>query len=131
MIKVVYNSQHGGFSLPKDIVTKLIVLDHPAVKLAKRKLDQTETKFGCTWDDRDLAYEVGRRIHRHDPVLVSVIEGLDPEGDGLELDCASLKIATISGTAYCIKEHDGKERVEEVYLPEFINSLDLSYDRVD
>ena len=105
MIKVVYNNCYGGFSLSREAV------------LLGRKISgdptwggpciKEDTRYDGTTVDWDYGYT---EIPRHDPVLVQVVEELNPDASSGE--CAGLAIAEVSGP-YRIDEYDGWESVQE------------------
>ncbi len=86
MRKVVYSPCYGGFGLS----------DLAKQKLAERK--------GVTVDE--LPYE--RRLERHDPDLVAVVEEL---GAAASDKFADLQVTQVEGS-YRIQEYDGFEHVE-------------------
>ena len=103
-VKVVYNSDFGGFSLSLEAV------------LLARKLSGNP-KWGGATIKGDIYEDSGKPvdfdygyidIKRTDPILVAVVEQLGSEkASG---DCASLAIAIVSGP-YRIDEYDGREAV--------------------
>lgn len=91
MVKVVYNNRYGGFSLSEK-----------AVELYNQgRLEQNQAPINHS----------GRRIPRHDPVLIKVVEELGKEANGKHAD---LQIETIPDAyidCYKITEYDGLEGV--------------------
>lgn len=92
MVKIVYNSCFGGFSLSPE-----------AVRMGKRMSDSED------WNETDEKYGFFGGP-RHDATLVKVVEELGEKANG---DCASLRICELpDGTEYRIDEYDGSESVE-------------------
>ena len=135
MTKVVYNACYGGFSLSKEAVQrywdikgqqvwieddkKYHSLDLWTVWLVSpdERLEVKSTeKFTAMSMDERIAYNKeyseqsweDRKIDRHDPVLVQVVEELGDKANG---KYAKLAIAEVSGP-YRISEYDGFESVE-------------------
>lgn len=89
-MKVLYNSDHGGFCLSR-IASKALV---------ELGID-IDPEYGYLPDD----------ISRHDPRLIAVVECLGLKAsDGW---CAKLAIHEIKGDRYRIEEYDGAETVVE------------------
>jgi hypothetical protein len=88
MVKIVYNSCYGGFSLSDAAIARYIELTGVSAE---------------DFYDRDVA--------RNDPILAQVVEELGREADG---DCAKLEIYEIpAGTKYYLDEYDGMEHIIE------------------
>lgn len=116
MIKVAYNSSYGGFSVSEK-----------ALKLM-RQLYPNDTRFGPgDWDNTikgekysdDTICNTGnesylRDLPRHHPALIQAIEAIGPAANG---ECAKLKITEIDSNYYLIHEYDGKETIEEYFIP--------------
>ena len=86
MVKVVYNSRYGGFSISGEAVKYL--KEHGVPK-----------KYCNTYTE----------IPRHDKTLVECVETLRDAANG---PFAKLSIAVIEGKKYHIDEHDGFESVK-------------------
>jgi hypothetical protein len=100
MGKVVYNACYGCFGLSRAAAEKLAPLGVPE---AVRWMNDPEAQ------DDDLRLD---ETPRHDPRLVVVVESLGKAASG---EFADLRVWSAEGpVAYDIREHDGKERVEEV-----------------
>lgn len=84
MTKVAYNSCYGGFCLSEEAETLYT------------KLGGKPAEYG--------------EYCRHDPILIKVIETL---GDAASARFSSIKIKSIEGNKYIIKEYDGLESVIE------------------
>lgn len=142
-VKVVYNSDFGGFSLSGKAIRYFMELKGKTI-FAYRKEGNTYRKIENPtdgdfedWDvtlfDKDFgksfndykqehddhyvsAYiEVEGSCPRHDPELVKTVEDLGSEANGSH---AHLKIKELKGNRYVIDEYDGSERVVE---PDDIN----------
>lgn len=91
VVKVVYNTCFGGFSLSKE-----------AIDMYEKLSGKTLKRYGY-WAD------IGG-ISRSDPTLVHVVETLREAAWG---PCSRLSIATVpEGCLYRIDEYDGRESVE-------------------
>ena len=106
-MKVVINSDYGGFSLS----------DQAIRDYAQRKgitLVEKEDRFGNTFfvnSEADENYFNDREIPRNDITLVAVVESLKDEANGF---CASLKVVEIpEDVDWYIEEYDGNEWVAE------------------
>lgn len=106
-MKVVINSDYGGFSL-----SDMAIRDY-----AQRKgitLVEKEDRFGNTFyvnSEADENYFECREIPRNDATLVAVVESLKGEANGF---CASLKVVEIpENVDWYIEEYDGNEWVAE------------------
>lgn len=98
MVKIVYNSCYGGFSLSESGYALFRVLG------------------GIAEDDHDFPEN-----RRHDPILVQVVETLGKKASG---ECAKLKIMeVVRGTPYRIKDHDGLETVKTLDIGEWTVAL--------
>ena len=107
MTKVVFNSCHGGFSLSNEAMDRMVELGYD-LELnpnynpnSKNKYDAPSRKYEC-W-----GYV---KCHRHDPILVQVVEELGDKASG---DSANLQIDEVYGP-YRIDEYDGSESVMTV-----------------
>ena len=109
-VKVVYNACHGGFSLSRKAVEKLIQLGVEGVAAELAVHDEAFKDYPSLGNQG-----VRLDLDRHNPFLVQVVEELGAEASG---DCAKLKIAELSGNKYIIDEYDGFESVSE---PDDIN----------
>lgn len=101
MGKVVYNARYGGFCLSAAAAERLAALGVPeAVAWAA---DPEARRFGLYL----------RQTPRHDARLVTVVEALGKAANG---ESSDLRVWSADGpVAYDIREHDGRERVEQVY----------------
>ena len=142
-VKVVYNSDFGGFSLSGKAIRYFMELKGKTI-FAYRKEGNTHQKIENptdedfdAWDvtlfDKDFGksfndYKQEHNDHyvsgyistegdcpRHDPELVKTVEDLGSEANGSH---AHLKIKELKGNRYVIDEYDGRERVVE---PDDIN----------
>lgn len=85
MVKIVYNTCYGGFSL------------------SKAACEMYKSLTGLTLECD------GRGIDREDLTLVKIVEELGPEANGL---CANLAITKLfRGTLYRIENREGAEEV--------------------
>jgi len=123
MTKVVFNNCYGGFSLSEEACRRywelqgkevwiedgIVWLVPPEERVKKgdwysmtmdQRVEYNEKYSKQTW--------YNRRVDRHDPILVQVVEELGAKANGM---CASLAIAEIHGP-YRIDEYDGNESVE-------------------
>ena len=139
-VKVVYNSDFGGFSLSGKTIRYFMELKGKTIFAYREegniyhKIENPTDKDFDDWDvalfdkdfgksfnnygqDQDDSYVSGVELGypRHNPELVKTVEDLDREANG---PCASLKIKELQGTRYVIDEYDGRERVVE---PDDIN----------
>ncbi len=103
MGKVVYNACYGGFNLSRSATERLAAM---GVEDAAKRLAEP--------DDESSFWYSACYVPRHDPRLVRVVEEMGAAANG---QCADLRIADLGNGAhaYKIEEHDGDERVEEVY----------------
>jgi hypothetical protein len=112
MNKIVYNACFGGFGL-SDLAYELYA------ELAGLKIYPEDTRYGIrmywlsppTGDERlDSNREnlYGGDLSRHDPILVSVVETLGKDANGM---CADLRIYETESNQYQIEEYDGNETV--------------------
>lgn len=135
MTKVIYNATYGGFGLSKEAVQRYFDIkgqqvwiendkEHPYLGLwtvwlvppeERLKPKSTEEFYAMSQDER-IAYNKAysaqtwedRKVDRHDPVLVQVVEELGDKANGM---FAELAIEEVSGP-YRISEYDGNESVE-------------------
>lgn len=142
-VKVVYNSDFGGFSLSGKAIRYFMELKGKTI-FAYRKEGNTYQKIENPTDEDLDAWDVvtfdkdfGKSFNnygsehddhyvsgyistegdypRHDPELVKTVEDLGSEANGSH---AHLKIKELKGNRYVIDEYDGSERVVE---PDDIN----------
>lgn len=106
-MKVVINSDYGGFSLSDEAIEayaerKGITLrkeEHPQSVLSSDYYLDNDEWFNC------------REIPRNDPTLVAVVEKLGVKADGF---CATLKVVEIpEDVDWYVEEYDGNEWVAE------------------
>lgn len=97
-MKVIYNEQYGGYGLS----TEALYLFTQRVANAKQ-FEYDNPAYGRGIDNQ---YDA-RKIPRHHPILVQIVEELGPAASG---DHATLAIANVT-RLYRISEHDGNERV--------------------
>jgi hypothetical protein len=128
MVRVVYNSCYGGFSLSREACERYWELQGKQVWIEDLSWGFTvwlvppeERVFQKEWrlmtQDERIAYNrkyneqtwYDRNVSRHDPILVQVVEELGDKADGM---CAKLAIAEVSGP-YRIDEYDGYETVKQ------------------
>ena len=142
-VKVVYNSDFGGFSLSGKAIRYFMELKGKTIFAYRkegntyRKIENPTDEDFDDWDvtlfDKDFGksfneYKQEHDDHyvsgyidaegscpRHDPELVKTVEDLGLEASGSH---ALLKIKEIKGDRYIINEYDGRERVVE---PDNIN----------
>ena len=98
MMQVAYNDQFGGFGLSDEALSLL----------SERK--------GIKFDDY-----LSSELPRHDPELINVISEL---GNKANTTVSSLVIKDLSSPYYKIVEVDGREKVIEPELSEYIK-IDL------
>lgn len=82
--EVVYNACYGGFSVSEE--------------LCKEYEKITGKSIGC------------RDFDRHDKVLVELVKKMGDKANGV---CAKLKVDSVYGKIYCIRDFDGMETVVE------------------
>jgi hypothetical protein len=135
MVRVVYNSCYGGFSLSREACKrywelqgkevwieedpKFKSLDVFTVWLVPPKERVKQKNWSSMTHDERIAYNKKyseqtwycREVSRHDPILVQVVEELGAKANS---SYANLTIQEVSG-AYRIDEYDGYERVIESY----------------
>jgi hypothetical protein len=105
-MKVVINSDYGGFSLSDEAIEAYA--ERKGIKLKKEK-----TTFGITLFTNIVTNEdfESRDIKRSDSDLVAVIESLGEKANGF---AASLKVVEIpEDVDWYIEEYDGNEWVAE------------------
>jgi hypothetical protein len=98
MMRVAYNNQFGGFSLSNEALA--LLSEYKGIKL-----------------DNYLASE----LPRHDSELIKVVSEL---GNRANTNTSSLTIKELSSPYYKIVEVDGRERVIEPDLGEYVK-IDL------
>jgi len=96
MHKVVINNDYGGYSLDQEIIEEY-------VKRTGKPLDYEN----LSWDFND--------IERTDPILVEIVENLDPEKKRNQI--SSLVVDDIpddfyQANAWSIEEYDGLEHIK-------------------
>lgn len=94
MMQVAYNNQFGGFSLSNEALA--LLSEYKGIKL-----------------DNYLASE----LPRHDPDLIKVVSEL---GSQANTNTSSLTIRGLSSPYYKIVEVDGREKVIEPDLGEYV-----------
>lgn len=94
MMRVAYNNQFGGFSLSNEALA--LLSEYKGIKL-----------------DNYLASE----LPRHDPDLIKVVSEL---GSQANTNTSSLTIRGLSSPYYKIVEVDGREKVIEPDLGEYV-----------
>lgn len=97
MKKVVVNARYGGFGLSEKAIKRYMEISGKVVP---------------SWTANGYTSWEHRKIPRHDPALVQVVEELGEEANG---EFADLKVVRIPGIKYLIADHDG---YEDVYYPE-------------
>ena len=103
MTKIVYNACYGGFSI-SDEATRMYL------DLKGWTYTEEKTKWGSTFDVKEVNHFYDRNIDRADPVLIQVVEKLGEKVNGM---CAKLRIEDVpEGTLYRITEYDGYEDIE-------------------
>jgi len=112
MIKIVINSDFGGFGLSDDAFERYL-------ELKGVEFERTYTKFGSSNyykaghtgdDDYYLSYY---DIKRDDPLLVQVVEEMQGEANGRH---SSLKIVEIPDDVnWILEEYDGAEHIAEAH----------------
>ena len=91
--KIVINPNYGGFSLDDTILDKMVKEGY--------SLPLNPNYTGKSWDSKYLYSEV-KKIPRHDPLLVKIVEELGEK--------TILRVVEIPLT-YTITSHDGLEKV--------------------
>lgn len=110
-VKVVYNSDYGGFSLSHAGMFRYAEL--AGIELWREKNDFGHYSYWKLPPAQRTKENPGHlsdhSFNRTDPFLVQVVEEL---GDAACGHCASLRIAKVpKGSRYRIDEYDGSERV--------------------
>lgn len=101
MRKIVYNAQHGGFSISKKALEHLIALGHEGAIAIKKEYEGLPYSF--------RSYSLGNHISRSDALLVKTVEFLGEDANG---ECARLRIEEVGDNVHVqIEEYDGKESV--------------------
>ena len=88
--KVVLNVSYGGFSL------------------SKKACEYLSEKYNLNFQSFSNLYVLERKLKRHDPRLVEVVQVLGDKASGI---CAQLSIVEIEGSTYRIEDYDGCESV--------------------
>ena len=142
-VKVVYNSDFGGFSLSGKAIRYFMELkgktifayrkegntyrkiENPTdgdfddwdVTLFDKDFGKSFNNYGPEHDDHYVSGYISTEgdYSRHDPELVKTVEDLGSKANGFH---AHLKIKELKGNLYIIDEYDGSERVVE---PDDIN----------
>lgn len=109
LVKIVINSDYGGFSLSDQAV--LAYGRKKGLNLVKD--ENTSWNISIFYKDSVAKenYFEDREIPRNDPALVEVVEVLGEAANGF---AASLKIVEIpEDVEWCVEENDGREWVSE------------------
>jgi len=109
LVKIVINSDYGGFSLSDQAV--LAYGRKKGLNLVKD--ENTSWNISIFYKDTVAKenYFEDREIPRNDPALVEVVEVLGEAANGF---AASLKIVEIpEDVEWCVEENDGREWVSE------------------
>lgn len=143
-VKVVYNSDFGGFSLSGKAIRYFMELKGKTIFAYRKGKGDTYQKIENptdedldAWDVATFDKDFGNSFNnygsehddhyvsgyistegdypRHDPELAKTVEDLGSEANGSH---AHLKIKELKGNRYVIDEYDGSERVVE---PDDIN----------
>lgn len=142
-VKVVYNSDFGGFSLSGKAICYFMELKGKTIFAyhkegnTYRKIENPTNEDFDDWDVATFDKDFGKSFNnygpehddhyvsgyistegdypRHDPELVKTVEDLGSKANG---SYAHLKIKELKGNLYLIDEYDGNERVVE---PDDIN----------
>ena len=138
-VKVVYNSDFGGFSLSGKAIRYFMELkgktifayregkgniyqkienptdedlDASDVATFDKDFGKSFNNYGSEHDDHYVSGYISTEgdYPRHDPELVKTVEDLGSEANGSH---AHLKIKELKGNRYVIDEYDGSERVVE------------------
>ena len=108
-MKIVINSDYGGFSLSDEAI-----LEYGRLKgLNLVKDENTSWNLSIFYKDSiaEENYFEDRVIPRNDPALIEVVEKLGEAANGF---AANLKIVEIpEDVDWCIEENDGREWVSE------------------
>jgi hypothetical protein len=108
-VKIVINSDYGGFSLSDEAI-----LEYGRLKgLNLVKDENTSWNLSIFYKDSiaEENYFEDRVIPRNDPALIEVVEKLGEAANGF---AANLKIVEIpEDVDWCIEENDGREWVSE------------------
>jgi len=97
--KIVINTSYGGFGISFDGAERMAEL---GCSVAERKLKEYDEQDGDDWTWH------GTEIHRHDPILVAVVEDIEEEASDY---LADLKVVEIDSDRYYVENYDGLESV--------------------
>jgi hypothetical protein len=104
MVKIVYNTCYGGFSLSLEGQKRYLELKGYEPIFRDGPMPWQKHWYAVDWGNFS-----SRDIDRSDPVLVQIVEELGAAANG---DCAELAIAEVStGMPYRIDEYHGFESV--------------------
>ena len=107
-MKVVINSDYGGFSLSDEAIEAYA--ERKGITLRKEERNSDSVLSSDYYLDNDEWFNC-REIPRNDPALVEVVEVLGEAANGF---AASLKIVEIpEDVEWCVEENDGREWVSE------------------
>jgi hypothetical protein len=109
LVKIVINSDYGGFSLSDEAI-----LEYGRLKGLNLVKDENTNWSISIFYKGTVAkenYFEDREIPRNDPALVEVVEVLGEAANGF---AANLKIVEIpEDVEWCVEENDGREWVSE------------------
>lgn len=109
LVKIVINSDYGGFSLSDEAV--LEYGKRKGLNLVKDENTSWSVSIFYKGTPAEENYFEDREIPRNDPDLVSVVEDLGESANGF---AASLKIVEIpEDVDWYVEENDGREWVAE------------------
>jgi hypothetical protein len=108
-MKVIINSDYGGFSLSDEAIEEYAI--RKGITLIRDLSDKSRNSsyYFNSVEPNNLFCE--REIDRSDPTLVAVVEILKEKANGF---CASLKVVEIPDDVnWYVEEYDGMEWVAE------------------
>lgn len=105
MIKVVYNSCFGGYSVSREAVEWLSEHGGKDATAELTEFDEMVEDDPSYADYEDFRLD---ELPRHDPLFVECVEELGKKASG---SYADLRIAKVEGNQYRIHEYDGSESV--------------------
>jgi hypothetical protein len=108
-MKVVINSDYGGFSLSDEAIEAYA--ERKGITLRKEERNSDSVLSSDYYLEDGNEWFNCREIPRNDPTLVAVVEKLGVKADGF---CATLKVVEIpEDVDWYVEEYDGNEWVAE------------------
>tara|TARA_B100000131_G_scaffold65199_1_gene61609 strand:+ start:8994 stop:9344 length:351 start_codon:yes stop_codon:yes gene_type:complete len=111
--KIVINTDYGGFAISFDGAERMAELGCPVAERKLKEYDEQEGDYWC-WH--------GTEIHRHNPILIEVVEDIGLEASDT---AARLEVVKINSKQYYLENCDG---LESVMTPKSISWITIGED---